>query len=114
MKLLDAVTASSTTGVWKEVPPGLWTITVEITGTGTVTLQGAKSATPNTTTGTSLGNLKDDTGAAYSFTASSVMQYGHVFGRCFVRASTTGVSGGSVTVWLDPADIETGKTGFEE
>lgn len=114
MKLLDAVTASSTTGVWKEVPPGLWAINVQITGTGTVTLQGAKVATPNTTTGTSLGNLKDDTGTDYSFTANSVQRYGHIFGRGYVRASTSGVSGGSVTVWLDPVDVATGTFGYEE
>ncbi len=105
MKLVDASSASSLTGNWFAVRAGMYTPIVSIASAGTVTLQYAVSATAGTTTGTSLGNLKDPNGTDYSFTATAAPRYGQFLPSGYVRASTSGVSGGAVSVWLSPIDV---------
>lgn len=107
MKLIDADTAAATTGGWKAVKAGVYTPVVSIASAGTVTLQFSMDGS------TSLGNLKDPDGVDYSFTASAAPRYGQAVPSGFVRATTSGVSGGAVTVWFQPINVELGNTGLE-
>lgn len=99
--------SASTTGAWKFVPAGVWVPVIKIASVGTVTLQWSKDGTTN------FGNLKDSAGNDYSFTATAAVRYGQILPDGYVRASTTGVSGGAVSVWLEPHSVIGGKSGFE-
>ena len=115
MQLINASSAASLTGNWIPCAAGTYQPIVTVASAGTITFQFAISATTGTTTGTSLGNLKDTAGTDISLTATTGPRASYVVTvpKGWLRASSTGVSGGAVSAWLQPIAIETGNTGLE-
>ena len=104
MILVNADAAGGTKN-WFAVPPGKYQVVAYVaSGTPTITLQFAKSATVGSTSGTSLGNLKKSDGTTdISLTATQPPNQGFIIDipNGYVRATTASATG-AITVWLEP------------